>query len=107
MRNMYEQSFDYLATSIVNYFTEIPPGEGGRFHVQFEKINDVEALFNALNSNANSQFQYGGYQTGVLQVGGSEIIIASSHNANEHFLTKLRNRTAEQRHEFIGKALLI
>ena len=107
MRSMYEQSFNYLATSIVDYFNRNIPIPGDRFHIQLEKENDVESLCGALVEKASEEFSYRGYCSAELVFQGTRIIIASSHNSTENFLTNLRNRTADQTDVFEGRALLI
>lgn len=104
---MLDPSYNYISSAIVDHFQSVPPLEGDRFHVQFEKKDDVEKLFIALNAKAATVLNYMGYESCVLQSSGADIIIAASHNATEHFLTNLRNRTAEQVGDFSGKALLI
>jgi DNA phosphorothioation-dependent restriction protein DptH len=104
---MYEQSFSYLATCIADYLSQDTHSAGDRFHVQFERQEDVESLFNALVAKPGEAFSYNGYETRVLNPSGIGLVVAASHNANENFLTSLRNRTAEQLGAFDNKMLLI
>lgn len=107
MHSMYEPSFNYIASIIKEYFSTATPAEGARFHVQFEKKEDVESLFEALSAKSSEELIFNDYHAAVLSSSGANVIIAASHNANEHFLTNLRNRTAEQKGNFWGKSLLI
>jgi len=104
---MYAPSFNYIASIIKGYFAAATPPEGARFHVQFEKKDDVESLFRALNDQSTEELIFNDYHAAVLSSSGADVIVAASHNANEHFLTNLRNRTAEQKGNFGGKSLLI
>ncbi len=104
---MYEQSFNYIASIIADYFNQTAPAAGARFHVQFEKKESVQCLFEALSAQTSQEMVFKDYQSAVLDSSGANVIVVASHNANEHFLTNLRNRTAEQNGDFFGKSLLI
>ena len=104
---MYEQSYNYIASIISDYFNQNLPAVGARFHVQFEQKESVQFLFEALRSRATSELEFNGYQAAVLKSSGADIIVVSSHNATEAFLTGLRNKTADQQGEFSEKSLLI
>lgn len=103
---MFAQSFKYISSLIQAHFNAIPPKPGERFHIHVEKKEEVEELYNALCNCAKYKFTCGNYNSRSMLIEGVQLMIASSHNASESFLTRLRNNTASQAKSFSGVALL-
>jgi hypothetical protein len=104
---MFEQSFKFIASVVHQYFLNVPPGVGDRFHLHVEKDDEVKALNDALLEKGDRRFGSQTWESRAISFeGGARLIIASSHNASESFLTRLRNHTASQKGPFEGKALL-
>src|SRR5690606_10933085 len=76
----------------------------------------IELLFKALSENSTvpvKQFNYlhpdGGstYSTIYIEIATTKVLISSSDNASEDYLTMLRNKVAEQERDFEDTAILI
>jgi len=105
--NMFEQSFKYIATIIHKSLDASPPVAGERFHVHVEKKEEAKKLYLALCERARITFRYGKrYESKAKQIGDVKLMLTSSHNTSEGFLTRLRNNTASQKNSFTGVALL-
>ena len=116
MHNTSNQLYKYISTLIVDYFEGqmIAPGE--RFNLYLEDDEHVKGLykeFKAAEVN-NGKFSYmhpegdgSSYNTFYLQIGNTQVLIASSENASEDYFTMLRNQVADQKEDFEGKAILI
>jgi len=105
--SMFEQSFKFIASVVHQYFTNVPPGAGDRFHLHVEREDEVKELNDALLKKGDRRFGSQTWESRAISFeGGARLIIASSHNASESFLTRLRNHTASQKGPFEGKALL-
>lgn len=116
MHNTSNQLYKYISTLIVDYFEaqKIAPGE--RFNLYLEDDEHVKGLYKELKaSEANDgEFSYmhpegdgSTYNTFYLQIGDTQVLIASSENASEDYFTMLRNQVADQKEDFEGKAILI
>jgi DNA phosphorothioation-dependent restriction protein DptH len=116
MHNTSNQLYKYISTLIVDYFEaqKIAPGE--RFNFYLEDDEHVKGLYKELNAAEanNGEFSYmhpegygSTYNTFYLQIGDTQVLIASSENASEDYFTMLRNQVADQKEDFKGKAILI
>ncbi|HFD31330.1 MAG TPA: DNA phosphorothioation-dependent restriction protein DptH [Gammaproteobacteria bacterium] len=103
---MFEQSFKYIAGILLRHFLSVPPRAGERFHIHAEKNDEVKALYNALCEGTKIRFTCGKYISRAIRFGKINLLLASSHDATEGFLTRLRNNTASQKNSFAGVALL-
>lgn len=103
---MFAQSFKYISSLVLTHFRAVPPKPGERFHLHVEKKEEVEELYSALCKSASYNFTCGKYTSRSIKIEGGQLMIASSHNASESFLTRLRNNTASQEKSFKGVALL-
>ena len=106
MPSMFAQSFKYIASLINTCFETVPPKAGERFHIHVDRVEEVEELYTALCQNAKLTVSSGSYRTKAQKFNEVALVLAPSHNANESFLTRLRNHTASQKKPFQGVALL-
>ena len=106
MPSMFAQSFKYIASLINTYFETVPPKAGERFHIHVDRKEEVEELYASLCQNAKISATNGSYSTKAIRFNKVALVLASSHNASESFLTRLRNHTAGQKKSFNGVALL-
>lgn len=106
MHSMFAQSYRYIASIIHKHFQAVPPKAGERFHVHVERKEDVEELYLALCEGTKICFIIGNYKSRASRIDGVTLLLASSHNASESFLTRLRNATASQMTSFQGVSLL-
>ena len=95
---MLNQFYNYLAKEIIKYFKGRFIKSGEKFHIQFEKKEEVLSMYNALKQESdNKKFIYNikdsvKYETFVLNVDSTDIIVAATNeNVTVDFLVKLRN----------------
>ncbi|PNW27837.1 DNA phosphorothioation-dependent restriction protein DptH [Formosa algae] len=113
---MSKQLYNYIATLIVDYFTNQSISSGDRFNFYLENQQHVKGLYQQLKETELSfeEFNYthpegdgSEYKTFTLNIKGTKLIIASSENASEDYFTMLRNQVAEQKGVFADTAILI
>ena len=116
MHNISKQLYKYIATLIVDYFTNQSISSGDRFNFYLENEQHVKGLYHHLKETKLpfEEFSYihpegdgSVYKTFTLDIGGIKLIIASSENASEDYFTMLRNQVAEQKGVFTDTAILI
>lgn len=96
---MLDQFYSYLAEKISNFFILNNINGGEKFNIQFEKEEQVQALYNELGKNVNKyKFEYKDsndiikYNSYELEFGKSRLIVAATiDNVQPDFLTRLRN----------------
>lgn len=111
---MLNQFYNYLAKEIIKYFKGRFIKSGEKFHIQFEKKEEVLSMYNALKQESdNKKFIYNikdsvKYETFVLNVDSTDIIVAATNeNVTVDFLVKLRNIVGDRTiQEFKDKAIL-
>lgn len=110
---MSKHFYNYLAERIRSFFNEtnIQPGE--KYHIQFERAEQVESLVEQVDSLPESEAFYmqteeGVYQSVCLVATEAKVLIASnSDEVTPDFLTTLRNKVGTQEEPFIDKAMLL
>lgn len=111
---MLNQFYNYLAENIIKYFKGRSVNSGEKFHIPFEKNEEVLNLYNALKDKSNdNKFIYNikdsiKYETFILDTGNIDIIVAATNeNVTVDFLVKLRNMVGDRTiQEFKDKAIL-
>ncbi len=117
MHNTLEEFYNYLAEVLFDFFgqaTAVRPGD--RFSIHFQEAEDVAACLRCLvtlEPEIVRAFEYQHHEgsstfTGnCLQFGDVKLILATSLEASENYLTLLRNEVAEQRGVFENTAILV
>lgn len=117
MHNILKPFYNYLSEKILTYFNHSRGlNAGERFNFYIEEPEDIVLFTEALQST--KQFNIGQFthrfQEGVspfvalsIQVNGVELIIVNDQQANENYLTRLRNQVAAQEGCFLNTAILI
>ena len=114
MHNMLNQFYSYLAKNVIEYFKYRKVKSGDKFNIQFEKEEEVLAMYEALKKESeNKKFVYSisdavNYETFSLDVDNTEVIVASTdENITADFLIRLRNLVGDETsEEFKDKAIL-
>lgn len=111
---MLNQFYSYLAKNVIEYFKYRKVKSGDKFNIQFEKEEEVLAMYEALKKESeNKKFVYSisdavNYETFSLDVDNTEVIVASTdENITADFLIRLRNLVGDETsEEFKDKAIL-
>lgn len=96
---MSNQFYSYLSNKIIDFFRQNPLKPGSKYNIQFEKEEQVRALFEELKDNTlyreyeykdqNGNVKYKSYQ---LDFNGVSLIVSSTMDGVQpDFLTRLRN----------------
>ena len=96
---MSDQFYSYLSNKIINFFRQNPLKPGSKYNIQFEKEEQVRALFEELKDNTlyreyeykdkDGNIKYKSYQ---LDFNGVSLIVSSTMDGVQpDFLTRLRN----------------
>ncbi|AHF06056.1 DNA phosphorothioation-dependent restriction protein DptH [Desulfitobacterium metallireducens] len=105
--------YNFLATRVLRFLqtTEIKPGD--KFHIQFEKKEQVTSLYNALATTPSVQaFIYKtksneNYQTFCIKTNQVTVIIAATNEEiTPDFLTHLRNKVGTSQEDFENTAII-
>jgi DNA phosphorothioation-dependent restriction protein DptH len=110
---MSKHFYNYLTLQIETFFKNSVIQPGDKYHIQFERPEQVEWLINELKTLNNfEKFKYitpnGSYESFCLYVNGVRILIASTTEATTpDFLTTLRNKVGSQEVPFNDKAMLL
>lgn len=116
MHNTSNQLYNYISKLIVDFFKDQQIASGERFNLYLEDDKHVKGLYHELKESDEKKgdFSYkhpegsgSMYKTFYLQIGDTQLLIASSENASEDYFTMLRNQIADQKEDFAGKAILI
>ncbi|WPP40711.1 DNA phosphorothioation-dependent restriction protein DptH [Paenibacillus hunanensis] len=110
---MSKHFYSYLAQQIQQFFTRISVQPGEKYHIQFERSEQVLDLVNEVKNLANIEpFSMttpdGFYQSICLDNGSAKVLIASNtDDITPDFLTTLRNKVGTQEDTFADKAMLL
>lgn len=96
---MSDQFYSYLSNKIINFFRQNPLKPGSKYNIQFEKEEQVRALFEELKDNTlyseyeykdkDGNVKYKSYQLDFNEV--SLIVSSTMDGVQPDFLTRLRN----------------
>jgi DNA phosphorothioation-dependent restriction protein DptH len=111
---MKQHIFDYLSEVLLNFFGEATISAGERYHIRYEKLEQVTEQYDAIPAIAEAKdyriqpFKFNDYSTYLIEFSQLRLIIAaSSPEVEVDFLTGLRNRVADNnKDEFEGTAIL-
>lgn len=113
MHNMLSPFYNYLAAKFLEFLqkTEIKPGD--RYHIQFEKKEQVRSLYDALATTPSVQtYQYKtksneNYQTYCFNSNQTIVIVAATdEEISADFLTHLRNKVGNPSEDFANTAIV-
>lgn len=96
---MLDQFYSYLSGRIIEFFTTNPLIPGAKYNIQFEKQEQVRALYYELKCNTlYREYEYkdaegtGKYWSYLLDFPGAKLIVAATiDDIQPDFLTRLRN----------------
>ena len=112
---MKQHIFDYLSEVLLNFFGEATISAGERYHIRYEKLEQVTEQYNAIPPVAEGKnykiepFTFNDYSTYLINFSGhlKLIVAASGPGVEVDFLTGLRNRVADNnKDEFEGTSIL-
>ncbi|MCZ8519867.1 DNA phosphorothioation-dependent restriction protein DptH [Paenibacillus caseinilyticus] len=111
---MSKHFYNYLAERIATFFRENNIQPGDKYHIQFERTEQVENLVDTINVLPFAESFYmhteeGIYESICLTMGqNTKVLIASNtDNVTPDFLTTLRNKVGTQEEPFNDKAMLL
>ncbi|WP_046228167.1 DNA phosphorothioation-dependent restriction protein DptH [Paenibacillus dauci] len=110
---MSKHFYSYLAQQIQQFFNHISVQPGEKYHIQFERAEQVTDLVNEVKNLPNIEpFSMttpdGFYQSICLNNGSAKVLIASNtDDITPDFLTTLRNKVGTQEDPFTDKAMLL
>ena len=115
---MSDQFYNYLSEKIIDFFKNNPLKSGAKYNIQFEKEEQVKALYDALKNNSlckdfyyrdNNEVKYKSYE---LNFGSVQLIVSATIDDTEKkqkiqpdFLTRLRNMVGVEK-GYENKAIL-
>ncbi|WP_053079534.1 DNA phosphorothioation-dependent restriction protein DptH [Clostridium massiliodielmoense] len=96
---MLDQFYSYLSSKIVEFFSTNPLTSGAKYNIQFEKQEQVRALYEELkNTTLYKEYNYKDdkgeikYKSYLLNFQGVKLIVSATiNNVQPDFLTRLRN----------------
>ncbi|WP_406542346.1 hypothetical protein [Clostridium ljungdahlii] len=95
---MSDQFYSYLSDKIIEFFKANPLSSGAKYNIQFEKKEQVEALYEELKDNSlYKEFEYKDkgkvkYTSYLLNYPNVKLIVATTiSDIQPDFLTRLRN----------------
>ncbi|WP_406543495.1 hypothetical protein [Clostridium ljungdahlii] len=95
---MSDQFYSYLSDKIIEFFKANPLSSGAKYNIQFEKKEQVEALYEELKDNSlYKEFEYKDkgkvkYTSYLLNYPNVKLIVAATiSDIQPDFLTRLRN----------------
>lgn len=96
---MLDQFYSYLSSKIIEFFTTNPLSSGAKYNIQFEKKEQVQALYDELKNNTlYKEYNYKDnkgevkYTSYLLDFRGVKLIVSATiDNVQPDFLTRLRN----------------
>ncbi|WP_181438861.1 DNA phosphorothioation-dependent restriction protein DptH [Paenibacillus sambharensis] len=110
---MSKHFYNYLAERIVHFFGQINIQPGDKYHIQFERTEQVESLVEEIKKMSSAEpfsipTEGGDYQSFCLICQNSKVLIASnSDEVTPDFLTTLRNKVGTLEESFNDKAMLL
>lgn len=110
---MSDQFYSYLSSKIIDFFNTNFLTSGAKYNIQFEKEDQVRALYEELNNNfLCKEYKYKDpkgevkYQSYFLDFKGVKLIVAATINdIQPDFLTRLRNMVGVEK-EYRDKAIM-
>ena len=110
---MSDQFYNYLSSKIIDFFNTNPLTSGAKYNIQFEKEDQVKALYEDLKNNflckvyeykdPNGEVKYKSY---LLDFKGVKLIVAATvDEIQPDFLTRLRNMVGVEK-EYEDKAIM-
>lgn len=111
---MSDQFYSYLSDKIIDFFKLNPLSVGAKYNIQFEKQEEVRALYEELKKNdLYKVFEYRDiktrdvkYTTYMLNFGNVKLIVSATiDNTQPDFLTRLRNMVGVEK-GYEDKAIL-
>lgn len=110
---MSDQFYNYLSSKIIDFFNTNPLTRGSKYNIQFEKQDQVKALYEELKNNfLCKEFKYKDpkgdvkYESYILDFKGTKLIVAATiNNIQPDFLTRLRNMVGVEK-EYEDKAIM-
>lgn len=111
---MLNQFYSYLAKNVVKYLEYRKVKSGDKFNIQFEKEEEVNSMYDALQAESSSQkFIYNTvngskYETFSIDINGTTVVVAATNeNTTDDFLIRLRNLVGDDTSvEFKDSAIL-
>lgn len=96
---MLDQFYSYLSSKIIEFFNINPLTSGVKYNIQFEKQDQVKALYEELkNTTLYKEYEYKDnkgevkYKSYLLDFQGIKLIVSATiDNVQPDFLTRLRN----------------
>lgn len=96
---MLDQFYSYLSSKIIEFFNTNPLTSGSKYNIQFEKQEQVKALYDELKDNTlYKEYEYKDnkgevkYRSYLLDFQGVKLIVSATiNNVQPDFLTRLRN----------------
>lgn len=110
---MSKHFYNYLAGQIQKFFTTIKVQRGEKYHIQFERSEQVQSLVEQVRLLGNiepffMQTEDGVYQSVCLVNKTAKILLASNtEETTPDFLTTLRNKVGTHEEPFSDKAMLL
>ncbi|GIP52564.1 DNA phosphorothioation-dependent restriction protein DptH [Paenibacillus vini] len=110
---MSKHFYDYLAGRIHDFFNRINIKPGEKYHIQFERTEQVHDLVNQVSKLDNIETFYmdtedGDYQSFCIVCPTAKVLIASNiKEITPDFLTTLRNKVGTDEAIFKDKAMLL
>lgn len=110
---MLDQFYSYLAGSIIDFFKANSLIPGAKYNIQFEKKEQVQALYEELTGNTlYREYEYKDpqgevkYRSYLLNFPGAKLIVAATiGEVQPDFLTRLRNMVGVE-NEYKDKAIM-
>ncbi|MDW8802462.1 DNA phosphorothioation-dependent restriction protein DptH [Clostridium sp. A1-XYC3] len=110
---MLNQFYSYLSSKIVEFFNTNPLTSGAKYNIQFEKQEQVRALYNELKNNTlYREYEYKDikgevkYKSYLLDFKGVKLIVSATiDDVQPDFLTRLRNMVGVEK-GYEDKAIL-
>jgi DNA phosphorothioation-dependent restriction protein DptH len=113
MLSMSNQFYNYIVTTLIDYFKSSTITAGNRYYLQLDNQEELSLLVRALQEIKNVQsFEYkhehgDKYETFYIPFGDVKLVVAhTSERVTPDFLVTLRNLVGEQKEEFNNTALL-
>lgn len=110
---MSKHFYNYLAERIAKFFCETNIQPGDKYHIQFERTEQVEDLAEAIKTLPSvepfyMQTEEGDYHSICLVSQNAKLLVASNTDkVTPDFLTTLRNKVGTQEESFRDKAMLL
>lgn len=115
MHNMSKEFYNYLAKKVIHYFSTVGVKNGDRFDIQFEREDEVRALYEQIKNVVETyNFSYRAaddaeeYTTISFKILNIDVIVAATiDGVQPDYLTTLRNEVAENRNDKFKNTAII